>query len=65
VIVLLTVATDGHVTACHVHQPSGDPDADAVTCRLALERFRFQPALDQNGDPVEATFGWQQSFFWK
>jgi protein TonB len=65
VIVLLTVGTDGRVTACRVHQPSGDPDADAVTCRLALERFRFNPALDQNGAPVESLFGWQQRFFWK
>jgi protein TonB len=65
VVVVLTVGTDGRVSACRVHQPSGDPDADAVTCRLALERFRFHPALDQNGDPVEATFGWKQSFFWK
>ncbi len=63
VIVALTVGTDGRVTACRVHQPSGDPDADAVTCRLAIERFRFHPALDPNGNPVEATFGWQQRFF--
>ena len=65
VIVVLTVGTDGHVSACRVHQPSGDPEADQVTCKLALERFRFHPALDQNGDPVESTFGWQQRFFWK
>lgn len=65
VVVALTVGTDGHVTACRVHQPSGDPDADAVTCKLAIERFRFHPALDQNGNPIEATFGWQQRFFWK
>jgi protein TonB len=63
VIVLLTVGTDGRVTACRVHQASGDADADAVTCRLAIERFRFHPALDQNGDPIEAKFGWQQRFF--
>jgi protein TonB len=63
VIVALTVGTDGRVTACRVHQPSGDPDADAVTCRLAIERFRFRPALDRNGHPVEGLFGWQQRFF--
>ena len=62
---MLTVGTDGHVRACRVHQPSGDADADVVTCKLAIERFRFKPALDANGEPVEATFGWQQSFFWK
>lgn len=65
VIVVLTVGTDGHVTACRVHQPSGDPDADAVTCTLARARFRFHPALDQNGDPIEASYGWRQAFFWK
>ena len=65
VIVVLTVGTDGHVSACRVHQPSGDPDADAVTCALARARFRFHPALDQNGDPIEASYGWRQSFFWK
>lgn len=64
VIVVLTVGTDGRVSACRVHQPSGDPEADAVTCKLALERFRFHPALDANGDPVESVFGWQQRFFW-
>jgi protein TonB len=65
VIVVLTVGTDGRVTACRVHQPSGDPDADAVTCRVASERFRFTPAHDAAGNPVVAQFGWQQRFFVK
>jgi protein TonB len=65
VIVVLTVGADGRVSACRVHQPSGDPDADAVTCRLATERFRFRPALDADGNPIESVFGWQQRFFWK
>jgi protein TonB len=64
VIVVLSVGTDGRVADCRVHQPSGDPDADAITCKLAAARFRFHPALDQNGDPIEATYGWQQRFFW-
>jgi len=63
VIVVLTVGADGRVSDCDVHQPSGDPDADAVTCKLARQRFRFTPAVDQNGDPIEATYGWQQRFF--
>ena len=65
VIVVLTVGTDGRVSACRVHQPSGDPDADTVTCRLASERFRFRPALDQHGAPAQSVFGWQQRFFWQ
>jgi protein TonB len=63
VIVALTVGTDGRVTACTVHQPSGDPEADAITCRLASERFRFHPARNAAGEAIEATYGWQQRFF--
>jgi len=62
-IFLFTVGTDGHVSDCVVQQPSGDPEADAVTCKVAKARFRFTPAVDQNGDPVQATYGWQQRFF--
>jgi protein TonB len=64
VVVVMTVGIDGRVNDCRVHQPSGDPDADAITCKLAIARFRFHPALDQDGDPIEATYGWQQRFFW-
>ena len=63
VIIVLTVGADGRVSDCHVYQPGGDPDADMVTCKLASERFRFTPAADQNGDPIDATYGWQQRFF--
>lgn len=63
VVILLTVGTDGRVAGCRVYRPSGDPSADAITCKLATERFRFRPALDQNGVPVEATFGWEQRWF--
>lgn len=63
VIVVLTVGTDGRVRACRVHKPSPDPEADAITCRLATQRFRFRPATDRAGNPVESEYGWQQSFF--
>jgi len=63
VIVMLTVGTEGRVTGCSVYKASGDPQADATTCRLATERFRFRPALDQNGAPVVSTYGWQQRWF--
>lgn len=63
VVILLTVGTDGVVTGCKVHRPSGDAEADAVTCRLARERFRFRPAFDQNGIAVESTYGWEQRWF--
>ena len=36
------VGTDGKPTACRVARPSRDAEANAITCRLALQRFRFR-----------------------
>jgi len=63
VIIALTVGTDGRVKGCRVHRASRDPQADQITCRLATERFRFRPATDAAGNPVEALYGWQQRWF--
>ncbi|MFC3173088.1 energy transducer TonB [Novosphingobium bradum] len=65
VVIWLTVGTDGRASACKVARASRDPAADAITCRLAMERFRFRPALDASGAPVVAAFGWQQRWFLK
>lgn len=58
----LTVGADGAVKACRVFRPSRDADADRAVCRLAIGRFRFRPATDRDGNPVESTFGWQQRY---
>ncbi|MFN4222329.1 MAG: TonB family protein [Novosphingobium meiothermophilum] len=63
VVIVLTVGTDGRVSKCRVWRPSGVPDADAVTCRLAQERFRFRPATDSEGNPVVSEYGWEQRWF--
>ena len=63
VIVALTVGTDGRVKGCRVHRASKDPAADQITCRLATDRFRFRPATDSAGNPVESVYGWQQRWF--
>lgn len=65
VVVALTVGTDGKPTACRVARASRDPDADAITCRLALARFRFRPATNAAGEPIIATYGWQQRWFYR
>lgn len=65
VVIWLTVGTDGRPTGCKVARPSRDEQANAITCRLALERFRFKPATDASGQPIVATFGWQQRWFYK
>jgi len=63
VILALSISPEGRATACRIHRSSGLPDTDAVTCRLAMERLRFKPATNAAGDPVTATFYWQQKFF--
>lgn len=63
VVILLNVGADGRVTGCKVWRASGVPEADAVTCRLASERFRFRPATDGEGNPVASTYGWEQRWF--
>ncbi len=61
-IVVVTVGTDGRPTACRVQRASRDAAANAVTCRLAIQRFRFRAATDAAGNPVEAVYGWKQSW---
>lgn len=63
VVIELTVGTDGRVSACRVTDPSPDPEADAITCRLATERFVFRPRLDAAGEPVVGTYRWRQRWF--
>jgi protein TonB len=63
VTIALTVGVDGRASNCRIISPSPDPVADRITCQLAVERFRFKPATDANGNPVPATYGWRQSWF--
>ncbi len=63
VIVKVTVGTDGRASNCSVYKPSPDPEADAITCRLVVERLRFKPATDASGNPVPAPFYWRQRWF--
>ena len=63
VIVVLTVLTDGRAGSCRVVRPSADPLADAATCRLAMQRFRFRPATNAAGNAVQSTYGWKQAWF--
>lgn len=64
VIVALTVGTDGRVRGCRIVRASRDPQADQITCRLATDRFRFRPATNAAGEPVESVFGWKQRWFY-
>jgi periplasmic protein TonB len=64
VTIYMTVGTDGRARNCRVQNASRDAEADAITCRLAEARFRFKPATDAAGNPVESTYGWRQKWFY-
>ena len=48
----LAVGADGMPTACLVTGSSGSAVLDATTCRLLMERSRFEPARDARGRPT-------------
>lgn len=48
-----TVGTDGRVSGCSASGAS--PTLDAETCRLIERRFKYKPALDENGNPITAS----------
>ena len=63
VIVAITVSAEGKPTACRIVRPSKDAQANAITCTLAMQRFRFKPATDVQGNPVASTYGWRQRWY--
>ena len=63
VVIELTVGTDGRVSDCRVTDPSPDPEADAITCRLATQRFAFRPRLNAAGEPIVGIYRWRQRWF--
>lgn len=56
VVVRYTVAADGSVADCAIDRSSGNATLDAATCKLILERYRYDPARDPAGRPVADTF---------
>lgn len=61
----LRVGVDGVPRTCAVIRPSPFPEIDKITCNLAVERFRFKPRTDGNGNPVEGVYAWTQRWFAK
>jgi len=57
-----TIEVDGRVSRCGADRSSGYPEVDALICRLIRERYRYRPALDEDGDPVRSTMIERQDF---
>lgn len=62
VAIAFRVRTDGRVDRCSVTRSSGHALLDNLTCRLFSERYRFAPATDGRGEPIESTL--QTNFTW-
>jgi protein TonB len=52
-VATFTVGPDGRVVACRASGASATLDAE--TCKLIMRRFRFKPAKDASGQPIEET----------
>jgi len=53
VVADLTINPRGRVDGCKIVQTSGHKVLDDTTCSILVDRARFQPARDQNGNAVE------------
>jgi protein TonB len=63
VVIGFRVRSDGRVDNCSVVRSSGVPTIDSATCRLFEQRFRFRPALDAAGRPID--FNLRTDFTWR
>jgi TonB family protein len=52
----LEIGKDGVPTSCSVTGSSGSAVLDSTTCRLLMERARFEPARDAQGRPATDTY---------
>lgn len=63
VVVRLDVDEGGRASGCRVTSSSGNADLDATTCRLAEQRFRYEPARNAVGEAVADVAGWSQDWW--
>lgn len=62
VAISFRIGIDGAVTRCAVIGSSGDAELDRLTCGLVERRFRYRPARNGTGEPVETTL--RTTFTW-
>jgi TonB family protein len=62
VVVRLVIAADGSIKTCSVAKSGGDKAFEDLSCRLAMARARFRPAVGASGQPI--TSSWIVRIFW-
>ena len=55
VVALYTITTEGRVKDCSIWESSGVRSLDEVVCKVIPNRYRGEPALDADGNPVTET----------
>ncbi|GGN63408.1 hypothetical protein GCM10011349_47910 [Novosphingobium indicum] len=50
------VTPEGRATDCRVTQSSGQPDLDEAACAGVERYLRFDPATNNNGEPIESEY---------
>lgn len=60
VMVAVRVQLDGRASECKVNRSSGVAAIDMETCRLVETKLRFRPAVDGQGRPYVAWYGYMQ-----
>ncbi|MCX7863423.1 MAG: TonB family protein [Novosphingobium sp.] len=63
VTIQMTVGADGRPSNCRIVVPGPDPESDRITCRLAIERFRFRPRTNAEGVAVPGEYRWRQQWW--
>lgn len=62
VFIRLIVGDDGTVRKCEVPKSGGDKTFEDITCRSAIERARFRPAIGADGRPIASM--WYRGIHW-
>lgn len=54
--VTLVIDETGATQKCLVYKSSGSERLDQTTCDVLLERAKFEPAIDENGEPMPSLY---------
>lgn len=60
--VSFTIGANGAMIDCKVVRSSGFKDLDEVPCKLLLERAKFRPATDADGNPIQTVGSTSMAF---
>ena len=55
VVLRFSIGTDGRVFDCNIVRSSGSDILDTTSCNLVIERFRYRPARDADGEAMVQT----------